>query len=93
MLVNNLRVEARAGSGWRGALVQQAPAAAPEPWKRRAVVLDAGAVELPVWRRRDLPPGFAVAGPAVVEEQSSSLVIGAGETARVDAASNLVVEL
>jgi N-methylhydantoinase A len=56
-------------------------------------VLDAGAAELPVWRRRDLPPGFAVAGPVVIEEQSSSIVIGAGETARVDAGSNLVVEL
>ena len=93
VLVNNLRVEARAGSGWRGALVQQAPATAPEPWKRRTVVLDAGAAELPVWRRRDLPPGFAVAGPVVIEEQSSSIIIGAGETARVDAGSNLVVEL
>ena len=56
-------------------------------------LLDAGAAELPVWRRRDLPPGFAVAGPAVIEEQSSSIVIGAGETARVDSAFNLVVEL
>jgi hypothetical protein len=29
----------------------------------------------------------------VIEEQSSSIIIGAGETARVDAGSNLMVEL
>jgi len=93
VLVNNIRAEARAGTGWRGALRQHHPAEAPAPWKQRRLVLQDGPQELSVWRRRDLPPGFALQGPAVVEEQSSCIVLGTGDTARVDEHFNLVVEL
>nr|WP_282961789.1 hypothetical protein [Plastoroseomonas hellenica] len=93
VIVNNLRIEGRAPSGWRGRLRFADAVDAPAPWRRRAVRLGNTAQDLPVWRRRDLPPGFAVQGPAVIEEQSSSIVLGADDTARVDDAFMLVIDL
>nr|WP_281417320.1 hydantoinase/oxoprolinase family protein [Plastoroseomonas hellenica] len=92
-IVNNIRIEGRAPSGWRGTLRFADAVDAPAPWRRRAVRLGNTAQDLPVWRRRDLPPGFAVQGPAVIEEQSSSIVLGADDTARVDDAFMLVIDL
>jgi N-methylhydantoinase A len=93
VIVNNARIEGRAPSGWRGPLRFADAADAPAPWRRRAVRLGDTVRDLPVWRRRDLPPGFAVSGPAVIEEQSSNIVLGARDTARVDDAFMLVIDL
>lgn len=93
VLLNNIRIEARAETGWRGPLRFAEPIAAPAPWRRRKVSLRSGVQDLPVWRRRDLPIGFNLSGPAVVEESSSSLVLGPGDRAEIAEGSLLVVTL
>ncbi|MDJ0390545.1 hydantoinase/oxoprolinase family protein [Roseomonas sp. E05] len=93
IIVNNLRIEGQSRTGWRGELRVGTPKPRPEPWKTRDVALGEAPQTLPVWRRRDLPAGFRIAGPAVVEEQSSCIILGPGESAEVDAALNLVIGL
>jgi len=46
-----------------------------------------------VYDRARLAPGDEIAGPAVVEEDGSTLVIGPGGTAKVAATGNLIVTL
>ncbi|MCB9139096.1 MAG: hydantoinase/oxoprolinase family protein [Caldilineaceae bacterium] len=50
-------------------------------------------VETPVYDRHRLIVGMRIAGPAVVEEQNSTAVIGPSATAVVDKTANLVVIL
>ena len=50
-------------------------------------------VETTVYDRARLVPGDEVRGPAVVEEEGSTLVIGPGGSARVAGSGNLVVTL
>jgi N-methylhydantoinase A/oxoprolinase/acetone carboxylase beta subunit len=57
------------------------------------VHLGGAARDLPVWRRRDLPEGFVLYGPAVIEEASSSLTLGPGDVAQVEAGGVLAVSL
>src|SRR5947208_3742129 len=52
-----------------------------------------GFVESTVYDRARLAPGDEVRGPAVVEEEGSTLVIGPGGIARVATSGNLVVTL
>src|SRR5947199_4155227 len=52
-----------------------------------------GFVETTVYDRARLAPGDDVPGPAVVEEEGSTLVIGPGGIARVATSGNLVVTL
>jgi N-methylhydantoinase A len=52
-----------------------------------------GFVETAVYDRARLAPGEEVRGPAVVEEEGSTLVIGPGGTARVATSGNIVVTL
>jgi N-methylhydantoinase A len=66
---------------------------APHKPVRRAYLPEAGMTEVAVYDRYRLGPGSAFAGPAIVEERESTLVIGAGAACRVDERWNLVVEL
>ena len=50
-------------------------------------------IDTPVFRRSDLAPGTNLAGPAVIEEQTSTTVLGPGHTARVDAYLNIEIDL
>ncbi|MEJ7667135.1 MAG: hydantoinase/oxoprolinase family protein [Casimicrobiaceae bacterium] len=50
-----------------------------------------GLVDCPVYDRYALPQGFAIAGPALVEERESTCVIAPGDTGTIDAAMNLVL--
>lgn len=93
VLLNNLRVEARAETGWRGPLRFTEVSGDPAPHRHRSVHLGGAARDLPVWRRADLPEGFAVLGPAVIEEASSSLTLGAGDIAQVEAGGVLSITL
>jgi N-methylhydantoinase A len=52
-----------------------------------------GFVETTVYQRRELAPGDELRGPAVVEEEGSTLVIGPGGSARVARSGNLIVTL
>lgn len=49
-------------------------------------------MRLPAYRRQDLRFGHELAGPAVIEEPSSSLVFPAGWRATVDGEQNLIVK-
>jgi N-methylhydantoinase A len=44
-----------------------------------------------VYRRDDLPAGFRVEGPAIVEEYGSTTVVEAGFSLEVDRLANLVL--
>jgi len=60
----------------------------------RQVYFDAtGWVATPVYRRAGLPVDTPVAGPAVIEEMSSTTVVLPGQRAHADAYGNLVVNL
>jgi len=52
-----------------------------------------GFVATPVWDRYRLAPGDRIVGPALVEEKESTVLLGAGDLATVDAQLNLVAEL
>jgi len=66
----------------------------PVPSTTRCAYLSASeAVEVPVFRRDSLPPGMRINGPAVIEEKTSTTVLGAGQHAEVDDHLNIEVEL
>jgi N-methylhydantoinase A len=52
-----------------------------------------GWVETAVYDRARLPAGFAFTGPAVVEEEGSTLVVGPAAAARVLDSGNIVVTI
>jgi N-methylhydantoinase A len=52
---------------------------------------DTGFREVPVYDRYSLDPGAALQGPAVVEERESTVILGPGGRAEIDAARNLIV--
>ena len=61
---------------------------------RRSVYLveERGFAEVPVYDRYRLSPGDRFAGPAIVEERESTVVVGPAAWAQVDAWLNLVIE-
>jgi N-methylhydantoinase A len=60
---------------------------------RQAYFNAADAYDVPVLRRDDLKPGARIAGPAVIEEQTSTIVLYPGQRAVVDAYLNIEVEV
>jgi N-methylhydantoinase A len=66
----------------------------PEPKSRRPVWFDDGvAIDTPVYERVDLPAGFTLAGPAVVEQIDSTVMIPPGTNAEVDKHLNIVIRV
>ncbi|WP_026639398.1 hydantoinase/oxoprolinase family protein [Bordetella petrii] len=62
--------------------------------ERRAVYFEAGGwADTPIYRRALLPVDVPVAGPAVIEEMSSTTVVLPGQQARADQYGNLIVNL
>jgi len=68
-------------------------AAAPAATRRRDVRFAEGWLDTPVYERASLGSGVLLEGPAVIEEMSSTTVVGPGQRVGVDALGNLVVEL
>jgi N-methylhydantoinase A len=52
-----------------------------------------GFAETPVYDRYLLRPGMSLAGPAIIEERESTLVVGPGGRASIDDFLNVIVEL
>ena len=79
----------------KAALAEHEPTGAtPEPVGRRPVWFDAGgAVDTPVYARPDLPAGFRLAGPAVVDQVDSTVLIPPGTTAEVDRHLNIIIRV
>jgi len=62
-----------------------------QPVRTRAVYWNDAYVDTPVYSRYGLPPGFTVAGPALIEEDETTTAVGVGWAATVDASLNLVI--
>jgi N-methylhydantoinase A len=66
--------------------------AVPSASGRRPVFFGDGFVDVPVYSRPGLAAGQSIAGPAIVEEDESSLVLPPGFALTVDPALNLIVD-
>ncbi len=66
---------------------------APVPGGHRPVWFGDGFIESPVYERAKLRPGATIAGPAIVEEVESTLVMPPGFRLSVDGALNLILTL
>ena len=66
-----------------------------EPAERRSVWVDesAGWIEVDVYEGDDLGPGSRIVGPAIINEQTTTTLIGVADQLRVDAAGNFVIDL
>jgi N-methylhydantoinase A len=73
--------EVAGGASLDGALLEMRPVYFTGP----------GWVETPVYRRRELPAGREFAGPAVIEEMSSTTVVLPGQRVRCDRYGNLII--
>jgi N-methylhydantoinase A len=77
-----------------GTLADDGGAAAPAARSRRAWFEEAGGfVDVPVLSHRALAPGVELAGPAIVEQRESTVVVGPSARATIDARRNLVMRL
>lgn len=66
----------------------------PAPASRRPVWFGGeAALDTPVYERSDLPAGFTLRGPAVVEQVDSTTLIPPGMTAEVDKYLNIIIRL
>lgn len=67
----------------------------PEPRQVRQVFFEkaGGFVDTPVYRRRDLPPGAKLRGPAIVEQLDTTTVIPVGVKARIDDYLNIIMDI
>ena len=52
-----------------------------------------GWFETPVYDRYRLGPGATFAGPAIVEERESTVIVGPGAACTIDERRNLVIDL
>ena len=65
-----------------------------EPVGQRVVYFDAeNPVEAALFNRSELKPGQTITGPAVIDQLDSTTLVYPGDTARVDGASNIIIEL
>ncbi len=73
---------------------EQTVAGTPESSGRRSVYFPApyGRIDVPVWRRDTLPAGFALDGPAVIEEYSSTTVLLPGDHATVGKLGEIIIK-
>jgi N-methylhydantoinase A len=74
---------------------RQGPVASAEPVATRPVYFEDARrfVETPVYRRDSLAPGTLIAGPAVIEELDSTVLLLPGDRAIVDEHGNLVMDV
>jgi N-methylhydantoinase A len=73
----------------------EATAATPKPIARRRVWLDPqnGWVETPVYEGWNLRAGQAIDGPAVIDEHTTTVLVGCGDRLRVDPGGNYAIDL
>jgi N-methylhydantoinase A len=82
----------------RKAAFRARPIGGPDPASaldgRREVWLPeaSGFVAVPIYQRDRLLPGNSIVGPAIVEQMDATTVVLSGQTARVDAYDNLILE-
>lgn len=73
--------------------VRDGASASPAPRTRRPVWFDGDApTDTPVFDRAALGPGAVVRGPAVIDQFDATTLVFPGDTARVDAALNILID-
>ena len=87
----NLRVSAAYSLGKPNAVAIKTDGRQAVPKARRAVMFLSGEKLTPVFAREKLPPGFAMDGPVIIEEKTSTVVIEPGWRLSVDDAGNLLL--
>lgn len=93
VVVTNLRVRAVGAIGEYVTGVDTTASGEPKPTGMRRLMITDRFESVPCYERASLPQGFDLTGPAVLEEPSTSLVLKAGQTARIDRDGNLVITL
>ena len=96
LLAASLRVAARAATGTPKMRAQaERPLAARRaaPAHRRVWHDGHGWLETAVYEGRELGPGDRVSGPAVIEERTTTLLIGPGDRLAVDATGNFMIDV
>jgi N-methylhydantoinase A len=88
----NLRVTARVMSEAAPTPMAMARAAAAPVGRRRAFFPDTGQVIILCYERGALAVGQAIAGPAVIEDEWSTIVVYPGQRAAADSLGNLLIE-
>jgi N-methylhydantoinase A len=72
----------------------EAPTQDPVPTYREACLsAEVGYEQVPVFQRKDLPVGFELAGPAIVEQADTTTMIYPNHQAQVDRYGNLIIEI
>jgi N-methylhydantoinase A len=90
----NLRLQATIPTGWRGEFnIATTTENDITSHQTRHVYIDGAMQAVPVYRRTSIGLGTSLNGPAIIEEQSSCLVIKPGQTARADTTGNLRITL
>jgi N-methylhydantoinase A len=89
--LTNARVEAF-GRTRRPELNIRAPDTPPKPAHRKIFEpVTRRWVETSVYQWRELPPNFVIKGPAMIEHPETSVFVAAGQTARLDATTNITI--
>ncbi len=89
----NLRVAVRVDREWREPATTPAGRAVPsEIGRQRAFFPETGEVTMPRHDRAVLAPGARVIGPAVIEDDWSTVIVPPGQDATADALGHLVIE-
>ena len=71
-----------------------AVAGSPTPRHRKACLdSTAGLEDVPVYRRDDLPAGFELTGPAIIEQADTTTLIYPGHQARLDSFRNILIDV
>jgi N-methylhydantoinase A len=74
--------------------IVDAASASKEPVPRRDCYFgDAAAVATPIYKARSIMPGMRIAGPAIVEEPTTTLVVYPGMSVTLSAAGNYLLEI
>lgn len=93
VMMTNLRVRAICAIGEYVTGHNEVAGGVPRPTGMRDVMIGPAFESIPCFERYSLPAGHELAGPAVIEEPSTSMVLKAGHTARIDKDGNLIVSL
>jgi N-methylhydantoinase A len=61
--------------------------------EHRPVIFTEGAVQVPLYRAEALLPGNQLSGPALLAREDTTILLGPGDTGRVDAFNNILVQV
>ena len=73
--------------------IKQISISAPVPTELRTVLLNGTWQPLPVFKGKTLYPGHSIEGPALIEEDTTTILVEANDKLNVDGANNFVINL